>query len=133
MVARILPLAPTAKQSDEVGQATACRALVTPEVSLDQLDPPVLVATIAPSFPAATQFDEDTQLTPLSCCEVPEVCEDQVSAIAGALASSKTPSTTAIRVIPRPKMFHGRTIHASERHSFLGTPLISLTLPATRW
>ena len=65
MVARIVPLLPTAKQWVVSVQETPKRSLVVPEVCGVQVDPSV-VATIIPALPTATQWVVFAQLTPLT-------------------------------------------------------------------
>ena len=57
-----------------LGQATPFSWLVVPEVRVDHVEPPLVVATITPVVPAAQQLLESLQAIPRSVAEVLATC-----------------------------------------------------------
>src|SRR5436305_12481232 len=62
----------------ELGQPTSHSVFVVPEVWLDHVDPPLVVARITPLSPTAMHALVVAHDTPIICVVVPEVWEDQV-------------------------------------------------------
>ena len=70
--ASVIPAAPTATHDELLAQLTALRNWVVPELSADQVLPPLTVERTFPSVPTTMQFVAEAQLTLVSVSSAPD-------------------------------------------------------------